>query len=1180
MRAKDYEVMLDSFRTTGVYVIREDNHAILYYNERVREVAPDIKLGMICHELWRGACDNCPLKYIGEEKEYRTINYENPFGKMVEIVATRMMWDGRIPAFMIAVTPCADTSSYNYHKVIKADLSRDSFEVIKADPRELSDMKEYMHSLSSWFEGVLKKEYIYEEDIERYREFVKMDRLRQAMKEADRRQTCIYRLRVGNHFRWNTLEVIPDANYTDDDQKVMIYTKDVHDTFKEGLEREEINLRNQEVINAIGEQNCGIFILDLTSGVANSVRVDSDVRKRSGLDTFMWDDTICNMDSTYINLEYQKEFKYKYSVSSLQESWDQGEKKKMMLCRGNIEGSQRYISITAYLYGKSRGGTYAILTFQDVDERTKTQMRSADNDRRMAAIIKSRYSVMTTIDLESGQCEKIFLDRGVAGESVRGDYDYYIKMAHDQFVVEADKQLVEEHLFLESFRKRAKEIDDFWEEVLQYRHRRDTVVWYEQHILYIRQGKKVVVNILGRDITQEKLREEQAMTRAREKAHIINSLSSMFFATYYVDLDKDTYRAVVQRDEVGEFLGEEKNFEKAIRRYAEMFLVPEDREEYIKKMNLDYLSNTLCAEHPMIAYEYRRKGNDYAQDAWIRATVVLAEMSPDGKAKRAVYVAQDVTESKEKEAREKQMLKEAFEAANHANDAKSEFLSRMSHDIRTPMNAIIGMTAIAGTHLKDQDRVADCLKKITVSSKHLLSLINEVLDMSKIESGRIELAEEEFNLSDLIQNLLTMIRPSVQEKNHNLTLHIAKVDHEDVIGDSMRLQQIFMNILGNAVKYTPHGGEIEMDIVEKESGMRGYGCYEFIFKDNGIGMSEEFTQQLFEPFSRAEDSRVSKIEGTGLGMTIARNIAHMMNGDIAVESEKGKGTVFTVTLFLKQRETKSADMERFVDLPVLVVDDDKSAGEATCLVLTDMGMKGEYVSNGENAVERVWKHNLAHKDYFAVILDWKMPGMDGIETAQAIRKKVGEDVPIIILSAYDWSSVEEEAKQAGVNGFISKPLFKSRLAYLFHQIAGTEEAEDIKEPEPVRRNILSGKRILLVEDNEINREIAEEVIRTTGVEVESAEDGREAVERFGHVKEGYYDMILMDIQMPVMNGYDATIAIRKMDREDAAKIPIIAMTANAFAEDVVKCRSVGMNEHLAKPLDMNRIMECLQRWLG
>lgn len=1163
---------------TGVYVIREDNHEILYFNKRVKEIEPDIKEGMICHELWKGTCLNCPLLYIKDKKEARSINYDDPFGKAVEIAATRILWEEAVPAFMITVTPYVEESNYIYHKVLRGNLSTDSFNIVKVDEKEMQDMRGHLTSLSAWLEGVALCGYIYEEDMERYRKFVQIERLKMELRNNAKVLNCLYRRKTGDRFRWHTLEIVPDFDYTDDNQRVMIHVKDVHDIFRDGLEREEINIRNQEIINSLGEMNFAIYVVDLQNGGVNIVRSTELVRRTVGRDIFLWDNIFTGRAAEYIASEDQEEFFHKFSLDAMRQAWENDEKKRTFVCKAFLYGEWRHISVTAYFKENQRQGGYAILTFQDVNEQTKKNMERTWNDRRMAAIIRLRYSILNIVDLESGICERIYLREGNPGKREEGDYSYYIQKALDEFVAGEDKESFRNTFLLENLRKKAEDVQNFKEEIFQYRCKGSSTLWVEEQVLYIRQGNKTVVNILGRDITSEKLEEERTRRDVQEKASIINSLSSMFFATYYLDLENDTFRPVTQKVEVGSVLGDERNCTQAFRLYAQNFVYPDDREEYLAYVSHENLRNTLSREHPLIAFEYRRLPDQNNRMTWIRATVVLAAAGIDGRPKQAVYVVQDVTESKLKEVQEQQALREACKVANHANAAKSEFMSRMSHDIRTPMNAIIGMTAIAGRYLEDHERVADCLGKITVSSKHLLSLVNDVLDMSKIESGKIDLAEEEINLSDLIENLVTMIRPSIDQKNHNFNVHIANVEHEQVIGDSMRIQQIFMNILGNAVKYTPPGGDIEMEINEKPSSVYGYSCYEFVFRDNGIGMSREFLEKMFEPFSRAEDSMVSKTEGTGLGMTIARNIARMMNGDILVESTLGKGSQFVVILSFRIAHTTAPNMNRFMNLPVLVVDDDETASQMTCMILEHIGMNGEYVLSGKEAVERVWEHHQMDQDYFSVILDWKMPDMDGIETAWAIREKVGPDVPIIILSAYDWSDAEDEARRAGVNGFISKPLFKSRLVYLFNQIALEDEEEEHPKIDPPAESGLAGKRILLVEDNELNREIAEELIGETGVTVESVEDGRKALERFEQMPEDYYDMIFMDIQMPVMNGHEATVAIRQLPREDASRIPIIAMTANAFAEDIRKCENAGMNGHLAKPLDINHLIQCLKTW--
>lgn len=386
-----------------------------------------------------------------------------------------------------------------------------------------------------------------------------------------------------------------------------------------------------------------------------------------------------------------------------------------------------------------------------------------------------------------------------------------------------------------------------------------------------------------------------------------------------------------------------------------------------------------------------------------------------------------VDEAVHEEQTQKQLLQDALEAANRASAAKSDFMSKMSHDIRTPMNAIIGMTAIAAAHAENPDRVRDALSKISSSSRHLLGLINEVLDMSKVESGTISLAAEEFSLSDLLNSMLLMIQPQIQTHKHRLHVHIQDIQHENVIGDSLRIEQVFLNLMSNAVKYTPDGGEIYLTVREQAVPISSTGCYEFIVADNGIGMSEEYLTHIFEPFSRAEDLRTSKIQGTGLGMAITQNIVHMMNGNITVKSQLGKGSEFTVTIYLKLQDSQDIDTSELADLSVLVVDDDECACQSLCTILDEIGMRSEGCTSGQDAVAAVQRALNTALPFYAAILDWKMPGMDGLDTARAIKSLVGDTLPIIILSAYDWSDIEMEARAAGVDAFLSKPVFKSGL---------------------------------------------------------------------------------------------------------------------------------------------------------
>jgi len=572
---------------------------------------------------------------------------------------------------------------------------------------------------------------------------------------------------------------------------------------------------------------------------------------------------------------------------------------------------------------------------------------------------------------------------------------------------------------------------------------------------------------------------------------------------------------------------------------------------------------------------------DPIEDAYMRVSVFMHQDKETDHI-QGLFMATDITESKKKQEEQQQALRAAYEAANHASAAKTSFLANMSHDIRTPMNGIIGMTAIAGAHLEDKERVADCLSKIMVASRHLLGLLNEVLDMSKIESGKIELQDEEFSLPDLVNDLITMAKPQIVAKHHEFSVSVRGIQHEEVIGDSQRIQQVLLNLLSNAVKYTPEGGKVQLILSEKPFRKKDVGCYEIILEDNGIGMDKEFLGHLFEPFSRAEDTRVAKIQGTGLGMTITKNIVQLMNGRIDVTSEPDKGTKFTVTIFLKLQEGEEpASCDKLADLPILVVDDDETACQSTCVMLGDLGMAGEYVLCGEDAVTCVVARHEAEDDFFAVILDWKMPGMDGMAVTREIRRQVGEDVPIIIISAYDWSEIEVSARAAGANAFLSKPLFKSKLVYLFKEILGNgKNLQNLSALKAIEKDNFSGKRALLVEDNELNAEIAGEILGMAGLEIAYAKDGKEALDKMAGAKDGYYDIVFMDIQMPIMDGYEATRAIRSLPGSYPQRVPIIAMTANAFMGDVQACKAAGMDEHIAKPLDLDHLFKVLNRWLG
>lgn len=662
----------------------------------------------------------------------------------------------------------------------------------------------------------------------------------------------------------------------------------------------------------------------------------------------------------------------------------------------------------------------------------------------------------------------------------------------------------------------------------------------------------------------------------REYQVIIESLAKMYSGLYLFSLRDLTYVAVKQNDDLVSELPDRGDYENFREKLLSSFIDPGEMERLKEFLDIDRIGRRLKTKD-FYSIEFRRKNL-----GWFSITVVAAERDEHGNVITAIFAGAVIEEQKQAELAQQEALRAACESANIANSAKTDFLANMSHDIRTPMNAIIGLTAIAGTHLDDRERVVDCLSKITISSKHLLGIINEVLDMSKIESGKMELQEDEFSLPDLIDNLLTMSKPEVAAKKHELIVSIKSIEHEHVIGDSQRIQQVFMNIMSNAIKYTPPGGNINLSITEKSTNKSKVGCYEFIFEDNGIGMNKEFLGHFFEPFTRnRNDNRVEKIQGTGLGMPITKNIVQMMNGNINVESELNKGTKITVTFFLKLRtEEEKISCEKFINLPVLVADDDESSCIYTCDILKEIGMKGEWVLTGQEALDITVEHHKNGDDFFAVILDWKMPGMNGIETTREIRRRVGRDVPIIIISAYDWSDIELEARAAGADAFISKPLFKSKMIHMFNELTGNDENDRTSSDlDMFSKEKFVGKRALLVEDNFLNAEIAGEILEMAGIEVEYAKNGKEAVDIISNVEDNYFSIIFMDIQMPVMNGYEAARAIRTLPGNYAKSVPIIAMTANAFAEDVAAAKNAGMNEHIAKPLDFNQLLKAMKKWM-
>ncbi len=533
-----------------------------------------------------------------------------------------------------------------------------------------------------------------------------------------------------------------------------------------------------------------------------------------------------------------------------------------------------------------------------------------------------------------------------------------------------------------------------------------------------------------------------------------------------------------------------------------------------------------------------------------------------------------------KELEQKNLLETALMQANRASKAKSVFLSNMSHDIRTPMNAIVGFTALAIAHIDQHEQVEEYLKKIMTSGNHLLSLINDVLDMSRIESGRMHLDEKPCSLPDILHGLRSILQSDIHAKRLDLYMDAVDVMHEEICCDKLRLNQVLLNLLGNSVKYTGAGGIISMRITEKPGSAEGRADYVFTIRDNGFGMSEEFVAHIFEPFEREKNSTISGIQGTGLGMAITKNIVDLMNGRIEVKSELGKGTEVTVGFSFRLHDggKQPMDIPKLKNCRALVVDDDFNTCDSVTYMLSQIGMRAEWTLSGKEALLRTHQAVTRGDNYTVYVIDWMLPDMNGIEVTRRIRKEMGDEVPIILLTAYDWKDIEEEAKEAGISAFCSKPLFLSELRRCLHSIVEAEEAQPVQgDQEPAFQHT---GRILLAEDNEINQEIAAAILGDAGFTTEIAGNGQIAVDMLRNSAPGYYKLVLMDVQMPVMDGYEATKEIRNLENKEHASIPILAMTANAFEEDRQQAMQCGMNGHLAKPIDVEMLFKTMDKVLS
>ena len=799
-----------------------------------------------------------------------------------------------------------------------------------------------------------------------------------------------------------------------------------------------------------------------------------------------------------------------------------------------------------------------------------TTLRSIENSAVLFCVLSEEEDAKTTLCYDP-----VFITRGFADmmETTQQQMMLLQKNPFCETVHPDDQQYVEESV-------RSLNIEHPHTNIF-YRKRNPQGKWFymQSDLSYLIVGKKKYIYVTYQDVSALQKNKElsnalhHSQRRDEELTKALETLGTVFTNIFIVHLEDQKVEWLKIQADKENILKRCQNFCEIRKLIHDNYMLPECQKSYLVFTDLDTISERF-EKHKILRYIYRNRNRQ-----WIEVSVIVQNRDENGRVTDIQFLTHDVTDQRERELQQEDALRIALASAEHANKAKTAFLNNMSHDIRTPMNAIIGFTALAATHMDQPELVKDYLTKISTSSQHLLSLINDVLDMSRIESGVVKIEEKEVCIPDILHDLKTIIQGNIQAKQQDLYIDTQDVVHENVITDRLRLNQILLNIVSNAIKFTPVGGTVNIRVSEKPCNRKGFTIFEFRIRDNGIGMSEEFQAHVFDSFARERSSTQSGIKGTGLGMAITRNIVDMMGGTISLTSKEGKGTEFVVALTFKtlDKATVYGPIPELVGARALVVDDDVHTCTSVSKMLREIEMRADWSTSGKEAVIRA-KEAFEQNDAFkAYIIDWLMPDMNGIETVRRIRAMIGDETPIIILTAYDWADIEQEAKEAGVTAFVEKPIFMSELRKVL------TKPMDIKE-EPLlqteRENRYSGKKVLLVEDNELNREIATALLEEIGIIVDSVEDGTDAVERMNEVEDDRYDLIFMDIQMPKMDGYMTTREIRTLKNNRKANIPIVAMTANAFEEDKKKAFKAGMNGHVAKPIDINTILAVFDQMFG
>lgn len=836
-----------------------------------------------------------------------------------------------------------------------------------------------------------------------------------------------------------------------------------------------------------------------------------------------------------------------------------------LMCK---DGTIRWISIKAQLFTGEDGAEYFYCVFVDITDEKQVQERERElyetelsyfaELSSEGGIVQGRLNVtqnrlesyLSTADALSGEIGDSYEDtiENLAASAVEEESGQFIRSSLRRERVLADYSSGKQDYFFD-FLSKQSDNRTFWNNT-------------SLRCCLNPETGDVIAFFYIFDVTEKRLQEQLLHKIARLDYDIITD----------VDIHRDLHQLVSFDKKGKDIFSRRGRFQEEVHRIANEFMGGKTKKEYLEKLNYRYMEKRLASDD---SYSFSIEMRDEQGSLRVKRFKVFYINKELG---RVCVARADVTDVVRLEQKQKDDLAAALVAAEQANAAKSDFLSRMSHEIRTPMNAIIGMSTIAAQSVGDDEQVEDCISKIGISSRFLLSLINDILDMSRIESGKMLLKSEKIPTDEFLNGINSICYSQAAARGVEYECIVDPVLDDYYIGDAMKLQQVLINILSNAIKFTGEGGRVTFSASPRKK-TKNDAVLRFIVNDTGIGMSEEFLPHIFEPFSQESTGTTAPYGGTGLGLAISKSIVDMMDGKITVRSIKGLGTEFTVDVKVgiteeeKLRHNKKKTTYNFSHLKTLVVDDDVAVCESAVVTLEEMGVKAEWVDSGRKAIDRVQALWDSGRYYDMILIDWKMPEMDGIETARRIRRIVGPDVTIIIMTAYDWIAIEHEAKLAGVNLLMSKPMFKSSLISAFSRALGEKE-EQTKQPEAMDYHF-EGKRVLLAEDNIINTEVAVMLLEGKGFLVDTAENGLRAMEMFSKSQEGYYDAILMDIRMPLMDGLTAAKNIRHLSNGDAGSIPIIAMTANAFDDDIEKSKAAGMDAHLAKPIEPERLFQTL-----